>query len=126
MNSTNLSGKVLQLTKKESEKGNMALGTLSVYRNSDKTSGKAVYDYIPFIAFGFNADRLTLQATVGLSGRMQSYQVSIPGEQYSETKIQLFVNSVDTFGGNKDTQGYNKEVKIEDEQLPDNLFGGNN
>lgn len=125
MNSTNLTGKIMQLTTKESEKGNMALGTISVYRNSDKATGKAVYDYIPFIAFGFNADRLSKEATVGLSGRMQSYQVPVAGEQYPETKIQLFVNSVDTFNGNKGTQGYNQEINVEDEQLPDNMFGGN-
>lgn len=116
----------MQLTIKESEKGNMALGTLSVYRNSDKATGKAMYDYIPFIAFSFNADRLSKGATVGLSGRMQSYQVPVAGEQYPETKIQLFVNSVDTFGGNKGTQGYDKEINVKDEQLFDNMFGGNN
>lgn len=116
----------MQLTTKESDKGNMAnmaLGILSVYRNADKATGKAVYDYIPFIAFSFNADRLSKGATVGLSGRMQSYQVPVAGEQYPETKIQLFVNSVDTFGGNKDTQGYDQEIKVEDEQLPGFLQG---
>lgn len=117
----------MQLTIKESEKGNMALGTLSVYRSSDKATGKAVYDYIPFIAFSFNADRLSKGATVGLSGRMQSYQVPVAGEQYPETKIQLFVQSVDTFGGNKGTQGYNQDINVEDEQLPGYLQqGGNN
>lgn len=113
----------MQLTTKESEKGTMALGTLSVYRNSDKTTGKAMYDYIPFIAFSFNADRLSKGATVGLSGRMQSYQVPVAGEQYPETKIQLFVNSVDTFNIPQDKS---PEINVEDEQLPDNLFGGNN
>lgn len=116
----------MQLTTKESDKGTMALGTLSVYRNSDKATGKAVYDYISFIAFSFNAERLSKGATVGLSGRMQSYQVSIPGEQYPETKIQLFVNSVDTFNGNKGTQVYNQDINVEDEQLPGFLQGGNN
>lgn len=126
MNNVNVTGKIMQLTKKESDKGNMALGTLSVYRKSDKATSRAVYDYIPFIVFGYNADRLTLQSTVGLSGRMQSYQVPVAGEQYPETKIQLFVNSVDTFGCNKDTQGYNQDINVEDEQLPGFLQGGNN
>lgn len=126
MNNVNVTGKIMQLTTKESEKGTMALGTISVYRNSDKATGKAVYDYIPFIAFGFNADRLSKGDTVGLSGRMQSYQVPVPGKEYPDTKIQLFVNSVDTFSGNKGTQGYEKEINVEDEQLPDNMFGGNN
>ena len=126
MNNVNVTGKIMQLTTKESEKGTMALGTLSVYRNSDKSTGKAVYDYIPFIAFSFNADRLSKGATVGLSGRMQSYQVPVAGEQYPETKIQLFVNSVDTFNGNKGTQGYNQEINVEDEQLPGFMQGGNN
>lgn len=116
----------MQLTTKESEKGTMALGTLSVYRNSDKSTGKAVYDYIPFIAFSFNADRLSKGATVGLSGRMQSYQVQVAGEQYPETKIQMFVQSVDTFNSNKGTQGYDQEINVEDEQLPGFLQGGNN
>ncbi|TYA96778.1 hypothetical protein FXE12_12290 [Lactobacillus sp. SL9-6] len=101
----------------------MALGTISVYRNSDKTTGTAVYDYIPFIAFSFNADRLSKGATVGLSGRMQSYQVPVAGEQYPETKIQLFVNSVDTFSIPQDKS---PEIKVEDEQLPGFLQGGNN
>lgn len=126
MNNVNVTGKIMQLTTKESDKGTMALGTLSVYRNSDKATGKAVYDYISFIAFSFNAERLSKGATVGLSGRMQSYQVSIPGEQYPETKIQLFVNSVDTFNGNKGTQVYNQDINVEDEQLPGFLQGGNN
>lgn len=126
MNNVNVTGKIMQLTTKESDKGTMALGTLSVYRNSDKATGKAVYDYISFITFGFNADRLSKGATVGLSGRMQSYQVPIAGEQYPETKIQLFVNSVDTFNGNKGTQGYDQEINVGDEQLPGFLQGGNN
>lgn len=136
MNNVNVTGKIMQLTTKESEKGTMALGTISVYRNSDKESGKAVYDYIPFIAFGFNADRLSKGAIVGLSGRMQSYQVD-NGGQYPDTKIQLFVNGVDTFGGNKvnpdsdnpfghkmDYKGDDLEVTNED--LPGFLQGGNN
>lgn len=127
----------MQLTNKESDKGTMALGTISVYRNSDKATGKAVYDYIPFIAFGFNADRLSKGATVGLSGRMQSYQVQVAGEQYPDTKIQLFVNGVDTFGATKvnpdsdnpfgrkmDYKGDDLEVTNED--LPGFLQGGNN
>ena len=122
MNSTNLTGKVMQITKKESDKGTMALGTLSVYRNSDKATGKTVYDYIPFIAFSFNADRLSKGATVGLSGRMQSYQVSIPGKEYSETKIQLFVQSVDTF---QSTAKPNDEISINDSDMPGFLQGGN-
>lgn len=113
----------MQLTTKQSDKGTMALGTISVYRNSDKTTGKAVYDYIPFISFSFNADRLSKGATVGLSGRMQSYQVPVAGEQYPETKIQLFVNSVDTFNI---PQGKSPEINVEDEQLPGFLQGGNN
>lgn len=136
MNTTNLTGKIMQLTSKESDKGNMALGTLSVYRNSDKTTGKAVYDYIPFIAFGFNADRLSKGNTVGLSGRMQSYQVSVAGEQYPETKIQLFVNGVDTFGGNKDTPDSDNpfgrkmdykgdDLEVTNDDLPGFLQGGN-
>lgn len=113
----------MQLTTKESEKGNMALGTLSVYRSSDKATGKAVYDYIPFIAFSFNADRLSKGATVGLSGRMQSYQVSIPGKEYPETKIQLFVQSVDTF---QSTAKPNDEISINDSDMPGFMQGGNN
>ena len=112
----------MQLTTKESDKGTMALGTLSVYRSSDKSTGKAVYDYIPFIAFSFNADRLSKGATVGLSGRMQSYQVSIPGKEYSETKIQLFVQSVDTF---QSTAKPNDEISINDSDMPGFLQGGN-
>jgi len=123
MNSTNLSGLIMQITKKQTEKGNMALGTISVYRSSDKATGKAVYDYIPFIAFGFNADRLSKGATVGLSGRMQSYQVPVVGEQYPETKIQLFVNSVDTF---QSSAKPNDEISINDSDMPGFLQGGNN
>lgn len=137
MNNVNVTGKIMQLTTKESKKGTMALGTLSVYRNSDKSTGKAVYDYIPFISFSFNADRLSKGATVGLSGRMQSYQVQVAGEQYPDTKIQLFVNGVDTFGATKvnpdsdnpfgrkmDYKGDDLEVTNED--LPGFLQGGNN
>lgn len=114
----------MQLTTKESEKGTMALGTLSVYRNSDKATGKAVYDYIPFIAFSFNADRLSKGATVGLSGRMQSYQVQVAGEQYPETKIQMFVQSVDTF---QSAAKQNDEISINDSDMPRYLQqGGNN
>lgn len=122
MNTTNVTGKIMQLTIKESEKGNMALGTISVYRNSDKATGNAVYDYIPFIAFGFNADRLTKGATVGLSGRMQSYQVPVAGEPYPETKIQLFVNSVDTFD---QPSKPSNEIQIKDSDMP-GFLGGNN
>lgn len=124
MNNVNVTGKIMQLTTKQSDKGNMALGTISVYRNADKATGKKVYDYVPFIAFGFNVDRLSKGATVGLSGRMQSYQVQVAGEQYPETKIQLFVNSVDTFGIPQDKS---PEINVEDEQLPGFLQqGGNN
>lgn len=114
----------MQLTTKESDKGTMALGTLSVYRSSDKSTGKAVYDYIPFIAFSFNADRLSKAATVGLSGRMQSYQVSIPGKEYPETKIQLFVQSVDTFQSIPAKS--NDEISINDSDMPGFMQGGNN
>lgn len=123
MNNVNVTGKIMQLTTKQSEKGNMALGTISVYRNVDKTTGNKVYDYLPFITFSFNADRLSKGATVGLSGRMQSYQVPVAGEQYPETKIQLFVNSVDTFSIPQDKS---PEIKVEDEQLPGFLQGGTN
>jgi len=123
MNNVNVTGRVLQLTTKESDKGTMALGTLSVYRNSDKSTGKAVYDYIPFISFSFNADRLSKGATVGLSGRMQSYQVPVAGEQYPETKIQLFVNSVDTF---QSPAKPNDEISISDADMPGFLQGGAN
>lgn len=128
----------MQLTTKQSSKGNMAIGTISVYRNVDKATDLPVYDYIPFIAFGFNADRLSKDATVGLSGRIQSYRVPVAHQQYPETKIQLFVNSVDTFGGNKDTpeskdtndnkniHNYSQDIKVDSKQLPYNLFGGNN
>lgn len=124
MNNVNVTGKIMQLTTKESEKGTMALGTLSVYRNSDKATGKAMYDYIPFIAFSFNADRLSKGATVGLSGRMQSYQVQVAGEQYPETKIQMFVQSVDTF---QSAAKQNDEISINDSDMPGFLQqGGNN
>ena len=137
MNNVNVTGKIMQLTNKESEKGTMALGTISVYRNADKSTDLPVYDYIPFIAFSFNADRLSKGATVGLSGRMQSYKVPVAGEQYPETKIQLFVQSVDTFGGSNDTHEskdthdnknihkYSQDIKVDSKQLPYNLFGGN-
>jgi len=123
MNNVNVTGKIMQLTTKESEKGTMALGVISVYRSSDKATGKAIYDYIPFIAFGFNADRLSKDASIGLSGRMQSYQVPVAGEQYPETKIQLFVNSVDTF---QSTAKPNDEINITDSDMPGFLQGGNN
>jgi len=114
----------MQLTTKESDKGTMALGVISVYRNSDKATGKAVYDYLNFIAFSFNADRLSKGATVGLSGRMQSYQVPVAGEEYPETKIQMFVQSVDTF---QSAAKSNDEISINDSDMPGYLQqGGNN
>jgi len=122
MNNVNVTGKIMQLTTKQSDKGNMALGTISVYRNSDKQSGKAVYDYIPFIAFGFNADRIRKGDSLALSGRMQSYQVPVSGEQYPETKIQLFVNSVDTFDQSAKPSD---EIQIKDSDMP-GFLGGNN
>lgn len=145
MNSINLTGTIQRVTTKQASDNQYCLGTIAVYRQYNKETGKATYDYIPFIAWGDNlVKRLDEGSNVALSGTLQSY-LKDTGGQYKESVIQLHVNHVDSFGtssgsnqatiysndkpakkvrvtepfGNDDA----KEMTISDESL-DNLFEG--
>lgn len=132
MNNVNVTGKIMQLTINKEEQ---ALGTISVFRGYKKDDNSPIYDYLSFILFGNQVSRLNKGSIVGLSGHLQSYQKDV-GKEYPETLIQIFVEKLDTFDGNKvnkseDAKGNPFEQKddglnIDDSMLPDNMFGGNN
>ena len=137
MNSINVTGTIQRVTTKQSADNEYCLGTIAVYRQSNKDTNKAIYDYIPFMAWGTTTvQRLQEGNNVALSGTLQSY-LKDTGGQYKENILQLHVNHVDSFGTSskvnqsEDAKGNPFEQKddgldIDDSMLPDNLFGGNN
>lgn len=137
MNSINITGTIQRVTTKQSADNEYCLGTIAVYRRYNKDMNKAVYDYVPFMAWGTTTvQRLQEGNNVALSGTLQSY-LKDTGGQYKENILQLHVNHVDSFGTSskvnqsEDAKGNPFEQKdggidIDDSMLPDNMFGGNN
>lgn len=96
MNSVNVSGKILNLTKTGNSNGTkVALGIIGIYRQKDET-GKAKYDNVSFIGYGKIGDFLHDGDSVALSGNLNTYQKDV-GLEYPITVTQINVTHVDNF-----------------------------
>ncbi|WP_102116009.1 hypothetical protein [Lactiplantibacillus plantarum] len=96
MNSVNVSGKILNLTKAANSNGTkVALGVIGIYRQKDET-GKAKYDNVSFIGYGKIGDFLHDGDNVALSGNLNTYQKDV-GLDYPITITQINVTHVDNF-----------------------------
>ena len=97
MNTVNVSGKILNLTKTGNSNGTkVCLGTLSIYRQKDAQTGKAKYDNVQIIGYGKIADFLHEGDNVALTGNLNTYQKDV-GLDYPITITQINVTHVDNF-----------------------------
>lgn len=123
MNSTNLSGTIQRVTVKQTSDNQYCLGSIAVYRQYNKEQGKAIYDYIDFIAWGeTTVQRLQKGNNVALSGTLQSYLKDTNGP-YKQNVLQLHVNHVDSFGTSSGTSSSTNASYKDDTQDSDNPFG---
>lgn len=96
MNTVNVSGKILNLTKTGNSNGTkVVLGTIGIYRQKDET-GKAKYDNVSFIGYGKIGDFLHDGDSVALTGNLNTYQKDV-GLEYPITVTQINVTHVDNF-----------------------------
>lgn len=96
MNTVNVSGKILNLTKTGNSNGTkVVLGTIGIYRQKDET-GKAKYDNVSFIGYGKIGDFLHDGDSVALTGNLNTYQKDV-GLEYPITITQINVTHVDNF-----------------------------
>ncbi|MHA3852990.1 hypothetical protein ACX1CG_15675 (plasmid) [Lactiplantibacillus plantarum] len=96
MNTVNVSGKILNLTKTGNSNGTkVVLGTIGIYRQKDET-GKAKYDNISFIGYGKIGDFLNEGDSVALTGNLNVYQKDV-GLDYPINVTQINVTHVDNF-----------------------------
>lgn len=97
MNTVNVSGKILNLTKTGNSNGTkMTIGTISIYRQKDPQTGKAKYDNVSFIGYGRIGDFLNHGDSVALTGNLNTYQKDV-GLDYPITITQINVTHVDNF-----------------------------
>ncbi|PRO94868.1 hypothetical protein C6Y08_07705 [Lactiplantibacillus pentosus] len=97
MNTVNVSGKILNLTKTGNSNGTkVALGTISIFRQKDPQSGKNKYDAVSFIGCGKIGDFLNEGDNVALTGNLNTYQKDV-GLDYPITITQVNVVHVDNF-----------------------------
>lgn len=96
MNTVNVSGKILNLTKTGNSNGTkVCLGTIGIYRQKDET-GKAKYDNVSFIGYGKIGDFMNEGDSVALTGNLNTYQKDV-GLEYPITITQINVTHVDNF-----------------------------
>lgn len=97
MNTVNVSGKILNLTKTGNSNGTkVALGTIGIFRQKDSQTGKAKYDNVSFIGHGKIGDFLHEGDNVALTGNLNSYRKDV-GLDYPITITQINVTHVDNF-----------------------------
>ncbi|MCA1341999.1 hypothetical protein [Lactiplantibacillus pentosus] len=97
MNTVNVSGKILNLTKtSNSNNTKVALGTIGIYRQKDPETGKNKYDNVSFIGYGKISDFLHEDDNVALTGNLNTYQKDV-GLDYPITITQINVTHVDNF-----------------------------
>ncbi|MGY5269529.1 hypothetical protein [Lactiplantibacillus plantarum] len=97
MNTVNVSGKILNLTKTGNSNGTkVALGTISIFRQKDSQTGKVKYDNVSFIGYGKIGDFLHEGDSVALTGNLNTYQKEV-GLDYPITITQISVVHVDNF-----------------------------
>ncbi|MBO2727263.1 hypothetical protein [Lactiplantibacillus plantarum] len=97
MNTVNVSGKILNLTKTGNSNGTkVALGTISIFRQKDSQTGKVKYDNVSFIGYGKIGDFLHEGDSVALTGNLNTYQKDV-GLDYPITITQISVVHVDNF-----------------------------
>jgi len=97
MNTVNVSGKILNLTKTGNSNGTkVVLGTIGIYRQKDAQTGKAKYDNVSFIGYGKIGDFMNEGDSVALTGNLNTYQKDV-GLDYPITITQVKVVHVDNF-----------------------------
>lgn len=97
MNTVNVSGKILNLTKTGNSNGTkVALATISIFRQKDPKTGKAKYDYVSLIGYGKIGDFLHEGDNVAVTGNLNTYQKDV-GLEYPITITQVNVVHVDNF-----------------------------
>jgi len=97
MNTVNVSGKILNLTKTGNSNGTkVVLGTIGIYRQKDAQTGKAKYDNVSFIGYGKIGDFMNEGDSVALTGNLNTYQKNV-GLDYPITITQINVTHVDNF-----------------------------
>lgn len=116
MNTVNVSGKILNLTKTDNSNGTkVCLGTIGIYRQKDET-GKAKYDNVQIIGYGKIGDFLHEGDSVALTGNLNTYQKDV-GLDYPITITQINVTHVDNFSS-QSKQDNSQDVTVSDSDLP--------
>lgn len=113
MNTVNVSGKILNLTKTGNSNGTkVCLGTIGIYRQKDET-GKAKYDNVSFIGYGKIGDFMNEGDSVALTGNLNTYQKDV-GLDYPITITQINVTHVDNFSSqSKPTNGQHQSTGLD-------------
>lgn len=97
MNTVNVSGRILNLTKTGNSNGTkVALATIGIYRQKDPQTGKAKYDNVSLIGYGKIGDFLHEGDNVAVTGNLNTYQKDV-GLDYPITITQINVVHVDNF-----------------------------
>lgn len=110
MNTVNVSGKILNLTKTGNSNGTkVALATISIFRQKDPKTGKAKYDYVSLIGYGKIGDFLHEGDNVAVTGNLNTYQKDV-GLDYPITITQVNVVHVDNFSL-QSKQDYKQAIK---------------
>lgn len=93
LNEITLTGRVMQTTKKADKNGVvMVLGTVGIFKGTNKQTNKAQYSNIPFVAYNQVADFIKPDCKMLLHGRLNSY-VKDDGSQYGQLIVQMQVLS---------------------------------